>query len=54
MAVGKLFHIIPLTGDLPALEAWYDDVFAVKRGIMDHQYMEGEKRDAFIRRILLG
>ena len=23
MAIGKLFHIIHMTGDLPALEAWY-------------------------------
>lgn len=50
--IGKLFHIIHMTGDLPALEAWYDDVFAVRRGFMDHNYMEGEKRDASL--ILLG
>ena len=30
MAIGKLFHIIHLTGDLPSLEAWYDDVFGVR------------------------
>ena len=30
MAVGKLFHIIHMTGQLNELEAWYDDVFAVK------------------------
>lgn len=46
MAIGKLFHIIHMTGDLPSLEAWYDDVFSVRRGFLDHNYMPGEKRDA--------
>jgi catechol 2,3-dioxygenase-like lactoylglutathione lyase family enzyme len=46
MAIGKLFHIIHMTGDLDSLEAWYDDVFSVRRGFLDHHYMEGEKRDA--------
>ena len=52
MSVGKLFHIIHMTGDLPALEAWYDDVFAVRRGFLDHNYMPGEKRDASL--VVLG
>ena len=52
MAIGNLFHLIHLTGDLPALEAWYDDVFAVRRGFLDHNYMEGEKRDASL--VVLG
>jgi catechol 2,3-dioxygenase-like lactoylglutathione lyase family enzyme len=52
MAVGKLFHIIHMTGDLPALEAWYDDVFSVRRGFLDHNYMPGEKRDASL--VVLG
>ena len=52
MAIGKLFHIIHMTGDLPSLEEWYDDVFSVKRGFLDHHYMEGEKRDASL--VLLG
>jgi catechol 2,3-dioxygenase-like lactoylglutathione lyase family enzyme len=51
MAIGKLFHIIHMTGDLPALEAWYDDVFSVK-GFIDHNYMPGEKRDASL--VVLG
>lgn len=46
MAIGRLFHSIHMTGDLPELEAWYDDVFSVRRGFLDHHYMEGEKRDA--------
>ena len=45
MAVGKLFHIIHMTGQLNELEAWYDDVFAVKV-FMPHSYMPGERRDA--------
>ncbi|GAA3947178.1 VOC family protein [Microbacterium soli] len=52
MAIGRLFHIIHLTDDLPALEAWYDDVFSVRRGFLDHHYMEGERRDASL--VLLG
>jgi len=52
MSIGKLFHIIHMTGDLPALEAWYDDVFSVGRGFLDHNYMEGERRDASL--VLLG
>ena len=52
MAIGKLFHIIHMTGDLPALEAWYDDVFSVRRGMLDHNYMEGEMRDASL--VVLG
>ncbi len=42
----KQFHFIHMTGDLTGLDAWYDDVFAVKRGWMDHGYMEAEVRDA--------
>jgi catechol 2,3-dioxygenase-like lactoylglutathione lyase family enzyme len=52
MAIGNLFHIIHVTGDLPALEAWYDDVFSVRRGFLDHSYMPGEKRDASL--VVLG
>lgn len=52
MSIGRLFHIIHMTGDLPALEAWYDDVFSVRRGFLDNNYMPGEKRDASL--VLLG
>lgn len=52
MAIGRIFHIIHMTDDLPALEAWYDDVFGVQRGFLDHNYMPGEKRDASL--VLLG
>ncbi|MFE2433083.1 VOC family protein [Streptomyces sp. NPDC059373] len=52
MSIGRLFHIIHMTGDLPSLETWYDDVFSVRRGFLDHNYMEGEIRDASL--VLLG
>src|ERR1700733_8947668 len=52
MAIGKLFHIIHLTGDLPSLEAWYDDVFSVRRGFLDHHYDEISIRNAS--KIILG
>ena len=52
MAIGKVFHLIHMTGDLPALEAWYDDVFAVRRGFLDHHYLEAEQRDASL--VVLG
>lgn len=52
MAIGKLFHIIHMTGDLPFLETWCDDVFSARRGFLDHHYMEGEKRDASL--VILG
>ena len=52
MSIGRLFHIIHMTGDLPSLEAWYDDLFSVRRGFLDHHYMEGEKRDASL--VVLG
>jgi len=48
----KVFHLIHMTGDLPALEAWYDDVFGVKRGWYDGLYMEAEIRDASL--VILG
>lgn len=41
--IGKNFHIIHLTDDLDALDAWYDDVFAVER-FMDHQFSAILKR----------
>lgn len=46
MTLGKIFHLVHMTGDLPALEAWYDDVFSVRRGYLDHHYTDTEQRDA--------
>lgn len=51
MTIGRLFHIIHLTGDVTALEAWYDDVFSVQ-GFMPHDYSPYEHRDASL--VLLG
>src|SRR5215470_16215840 len=52
MTIGKLFHIIHITDDLAALDAWYDEVFAVKRGFLDNHYLDIEKRDASL--VVLG
>jgi catechol 2,3-dioxygenase-like lactoylglutathione lyase family enzyme len=46
VAIGTLFHIIHITGDLAELDAWYDDVFACTRGFLDQHYLDVEKRDA--------
>jgi hypothetical protein len=35
-----------ISQDLEPLDAWYDDVFSPKRGIMDHGFSPVEKRDA--------
>jgi catechol 2,3-dioxygenase-like lactoylglutathione lyase family enzyme len=51
MTIGKLFHLIHMTGDVTALEAWYHDVFSV-RDFIEHNYMPGEKRDASL--VVLG
>jgi catechol 2,3-dioxygenase-like lactoylglutathione lyase family enzyme len=52
MAIGKLFHIIHMTGDLPALDAWYDNVFSVRRWLLHHDYLSAEKRHASL--VVLG
>ena len=41
--IGRNFHLIHMTDDLTALDAWYDDVFAVER-FMEHQYSDVLKR----------
>ncbi|GAB92343.1 hypothetical protein [Gordonia rhizosphera] len=46
MTLGKISHLIHMTGDLAALDAWYDDVFGVKRGWMDNDFLDMELRDA--------
>lgn len=51
MSIGRLFHIIHMTGDIASLEAWYDEVFSV--GVfLPHNYLELDKRDASL--VLLG
>jgi catechol 2,3-dioxygenase-like lactoylglutathione lyase family enzyme len=49
--IGKNFHIIHMTGDLKALDAWYYDVFSVQR-FMPDSYMPAEVRDASL--VLVG
>jgi catechol 2,3-dioxygenase-like lactoylglutathione lyase family enzyme len=51
MPIGRLFHIIHMTADISAVEAWYDDVFSV-REFLAHNYSPYEKRDASL--VLLG
>jgi catechol 2,3-dioxygenase-like lactoylglutathione lyase family enzyme len=49
--IGRNFHIIHMTGDLKALDAWYYDIFSVQR-FMPDSYMPQEKRDASL--VVLG
>ena len=49
--IGKNFHIIHMTGDLKDLDAWYYDLFSVRR-LMPDSYMPAEKRDASL--VVLG
>jgi catechol 2,3-dioxygenase-like lactoylglutathione lyase family enzyme len=46
LGIGDLFHIIHISETLQPLDAWYDDVFGPRRGIMDGGYSALEKRDA--------
>ena len=34
--IGRNFHVIHMTDDMAALDAWYDDVFSVNRWIADN------------------
>ena len=43
--IGKMFHIVHISEVLDPLDAWYDDVFAPRRGIMDSNYLPREMRD---------
>jgi len=49
--IGKNFHVIHMTNDLQALDAFYDEVFSVHR-FMQPSYMEEEIRDASL--VLVG
>jgi catechol 2,3-dioxygenase-like lactoylglutathione lyase family enzyme len=49
--ITKNFHVIHMTDDLDALDAWYDDVFAVNR-FMDKQYSDMLKRHGSL--VLIG
>jgi catechol 2,3-dioxygenase-like lactoylglutathione lyase family enzyme len=46
LGIGSLFHIIHVSETLQPLDAFYDDVFGPRRGIMDGGYSAMEKRDA--------
>ncbi|HMD45691.1 MAG TPA: hypothetical protein VKG43_06005 [Acidimicrobiales bacterium] len=39
-----MFHVIHLSEDLTPLDAWYDRVFAPRRGVMDTSYSDREMR----------
>ncbi|HEX3566754.1 MAG TPA: VOC family protein [Acidimicrobiales bacterium] len=43
--IGKMFHIVHVSEALRPLDAWYDDVFAPRRGIMDNNYLAHEMRE---------
>jgi catechol 2,3-dioxygenase-like lactoylglutathione lyase family enzyme len=49
--ITKNFHIIHMTDDLVALDAWYDDIFSVTR-FMDKQYSDLLKRHGSL--VLIG
>jgi len=44
--IGELFHVIHMSDALKPLDAWYDDVFFPRRGMMDENYSPAGKRDA--------
>jgi len=44
--IGDIFHIIHVSETLEPLDAFYDDVFGPRRGIMDGSYSALETRDA--------
>ena len=43
--IGKMFHIVHVSEALRPLDAWYDDVFVPRRGMMDDNYSAREMRD---------
>lgn len=43
--IGKLFHIVHVSEVLRPLDAWYDDVFVPRRGMMDNNYLAHEMRE---------
>jgi hypothetical protein len=49
--IGKNFHIIHMSDDLRALDAWYYDIFSVQR-FMPDTYLPAEMRDASL--VLIG
>ncbi|HXA34587.1 MAG TPA: VOC family protein [Acidimicrobiales bacterium] len=43
--IGKMFHIVHVSETLRPLDAWYDDVFVPRRGMMDDNYSALEMRE---------
>lgn len=43
--IGKMFHIVHVSEALRPLDAWYDDVFVPRRGMMDNNYSAREMRE---------
>jgi len=43
--IGKLFHVVHASEELGPLDAWYDRVFAPRRGIMDGDFLARDLRD---------
>ena len=46
VGITGIFHIIHVSETLEPLDAFYDDIFGPRRGIMDGNYSAMEKRDA--------
>lgn len=45
-AIGKLFHIIHMSDELAPLDAFYEDVFLPRRGMLDASFSPKQLRDA--------
>jgi len=43
--IGKMFHVVHMSEELAPLDAWYDEVFAPVRGMMDGNYSPRDIRD---------
>jgi catechol 2,3-dioxygenase-like lactoylglutathione lyase family enzyme len=46
LGIDEIYHIIHLSDTLPPLDAWYDEVFSPRRGMMDNHYSPNEQRYA--------
>jgi catechol 2,3-dioxygenase-like lactoylglutathione lyase family enzyme len=45
-SVGDLYHVIHAGDELAPMDEWYDAVFTPRRGILDDDYFEPQKRQA--------
>jgi catechol 2,3-dioxygenase-like lactoylglutathione lyase family enzyme len=48
VSIGDLYHVIHAGEALAPMDDWYDDVFSPRRGILDDDYFEPQKRQASI------